>query len=157
MIKLFEIISQRFKNVNKRQQTVIKSNYKPWKQEGPLRGLRGSEPWTLDLWPRSYVVVDSCKDSCEHWLGLCKPTLITSFLPILDKESDTPNKSKEKIETHPGFLVISLSYHRERRCSDRLLRWKFSKEEKKRTNRPSPNYILSYSSRYFHPPFLNLF
>jgi len=87
----------------------------------------------LDLWPRSYAVADSCRDSCEHWPELCKPTLITSFLSVPDKRSDTPDKHIGMAETHPGSLVIVLSHYRERRCADRLRR-KFPRKEEKRTN-----------------------
>lgn len=103
----------------------------------------------LDLWPRSSAVADSCRDSCEHWPGLCKPTLITSFLSVPDKGSDTPDNLARGAEAHPGSLVISLS-HREGWRADRLPRRKFprSKREKRRgEKRLSLNYILSRGIR----------
>lgn len=100
----------------------------PWGQEGPSRGLRVSGPWMLDLWLRSFADADNCRDFCEHWPELCKPTLITSFLPVPDKRSDTPDNFVGEAETHSGSLVISLSY-RKRQRADRLPRRKLSKEE----------------------------
>lgn len=100
----------------------------PWEQEGPSRGLRVSGPWMLDLWLRSFADADNCRDFCEHWPELCKPTLITSFLPVPDKRSDTPDNFVGEAETHPESLVISLS-HRKGQRADRLPRRKLSKEE----------------------------
>lgn len=81
-----------------------------------------------DSWPRSSAVDDSCKDSCEHWPELCKPTLTTSFLSVLDKGSVTPDNLAREAEAHPESLLISLS-HYEGRCADKLPRRKFPKEE----------------------------
>lgn len=102
-----------------------------------------------DLWLRSSAVADNCRDSCEHWPELCKPTLITSFLSVPDKGSDTPDNLAREAEAHPGSLVISLS-HREGWRADRLPRRKFprSKREKRRGERRRPlNYILSRGIR----------
>lgn len=123
--------------------------YEPWGQEGPWRGLRGSGPWTPDSWPRSSAVADSCRDSCEHWPELCKPTLITSFLPVPDKGSNTPDNLAGETEAHPESLVISLSHHEGRRA-DRLPRRKFPRSERGKRrgkSRSSLNYILSRGIR----------
>lgn len=102
-----------------------------------------------ELWPRSSADADSCRDSCEHWPELCKPTLITSFLPVPDKGSDTPDNLAGEAEAHPGSLVISLSHHEGRRV-DRLPRQKFPKSEREKRrekDRLLLNYILSRSIR----------
>lgn len=82
----------------------------------------------LDLWPRSFADADNCRDFCEHWPELCKPTLITSFLPVPDKTSVTPDNFVGEAKTHPGSLVISLS-HRKGQRADRLPRRKLPREE----------------------------
>lgn len=102
-----------------------------------------------DLWPRSSA--DSCRDSCAHWPEQCKPTLITSFLSVPDKGSDTPDNLAREAEAHPGSLVISLS-HREGWRADRLPRRKFprSKREKRKGEKRlslNYNYILSRGIR----------
>lgn len=96
----------------------------------------------LDLWPRSFADADNCRDFCEHWPELCKPTLITSFLPVPDKRSDTPDNFVGEAKTHPGSLVISLS-HRKGQRADKLPRQKLSKGEMWRGR--TPNLSTRYS------------
>lgn len=106
-----------------------------------------------DWWLRSSAVADNYRDSCEHWLELYKPTLITSFLPVPDGEAATPDKPVGR--THPGSRSddVSSSPKEERGTPrDRLQRRKFTEKKRQIFQRR----VIAFPILLFLDPFLEI-